>query len=265
MRSPVAVAAIVVAGSFLAGVAAAADDDRPAATPYRPTVSTPATLSAPGWLEAEIGTSFVRELHVDDGEVRRAGVPYALKLAFTDDWGVRIAGEALAHDAAADGQRLTGGGDTGLVAKRRFAIDGASAFGIEAGVLYATARHGLDIGSGRTDWSLNGIYSADFGAWHADVNVVNTRLGARQAARSRLQTLGAIALSHPLADELTLEGEIAGARQRGAAGTAQVLGALAWAIRRDFVVDVGAARGLNRASPTWQAFAGFTVVVGRVF
>lgn len=30
-------------------------DEAPAATPYRPTVSNPAELSAPGWLEVEAG------------------------------------------------------------------------------------------------------------------------------------------------------------------------------------------------------------------
>ena len=262
MRSPLVVAAIACG---LVGGTAAAADDRPAAVPYRPTVSTPAALSAPGWLEAEVGAVFIRDQHVDDGEVRRSGVPYTLKLAFTDDWGLRIGGDGVVHVAEADGLRSTGGGDTGVVAKRRFAVDESSAFGVELGVLFATARRGLDAGSGRTDWSLNGIYSADLGAWHADVNLAGTRPGARQAGQSRLQALAAIAVSHPLGEDWTVEGEIAGARQRGVAGTAQVLGALAWAVRRDVVFDLGAARGLNRASPTWQAFGGVTVVVGRVF
>ncbi len=30
------------------------------------------------------------------------------------------------------------------------------------------------------------------------------------------------------------------------------------------VVDFGAARGLNHASPKWQAFTGVTVVLGRI-
>ena len=42
---------------LLAGapVARAAADDEPTTTPYRPSISTPAALSAPGWLEVEAG------------------------------------------------------------------------------------------------------------------------------------------------------------------------------------------------------------------
>jgi len=36
-------------------LAAQAEDSTPTATPYRPTVSNPATLSEPGWLEMELG------------------------------------------------------------------------------------------------------------------------------------------------------------------------------------------------------------------
>src|SRR5690349_17980857 len=70
--------------------AQAATDDQPSVTPYRPSVSTPAALSAPGWLEIEGGALFAR----GTGDTRRDSLPYTLKLAFSPDWGVRLGGEA---------------------------------------------------------------------------------------------------------------------------------------------------------------------------
>ena len=259
----------VVAGSLIALLAAsatqAADDvERPDAVPYRPTVSTPATLSAPGWLEGEFGGLLIRDRHADDGIDRRISVPYTLKYAFTDDWGVRLGGETFAHVRNQDGTTDSGFGDTTLVLKRRFAIDQASAFGLELGAAFATAKPVLQVGSGKTDWSVNGIYSVDLGAWHADVNLIDTRLGARVAGQSRSQALGAFAVSRPVSDRWTAEAEMSATRQHGVSSTAQVLAAMSLELRRDLVVDFGAAHGLNRASPTWQAFAGVTVVLGRL-
>ena len=260
----VTVASALLAAVFAGSTASATDGDRPDAVPYRPTVSTPAALTAPGWLEGEFGGLVIRNRPVDEGGERRLSVPFALKYAFTDDWGVRVTGETFAYIRNGDGTTDRGVGDTSLVFKRRFAIDQTSAFGLELGASFPTARPALRVGSGKTDWSLNGIYSADIGSWHGDVNLVNTRLGGLGEGRSRLQTLGAFAVSRPVSSRWTAAAELSGTRQHGAPGTAQVLAAMSVALRRDLVVDFGAAHGLNRASPTWQAFVGITMVLGRL-
>lgn len=262
-------ALVLVAGTGLLGVlpsiaSAAPDGDQPpAATPYRPTVSTPAQLSTPKWLEGEFGGLHLRDSH-EDGSQRRTSVPYTFKYAFDEDWGVRVDGEALVRSQDALGFRETGFGDTSLVLKRRFAVDAVSTLGLEGNVVLPTAPSGLGSGSGRADYGLNGIYSGDFGEWHADVNLVVDRLGARDAGTSRYRRLGALALSHPLSERWVAEAEFSGTRQHGVASTSQALAALSYAVRRDIVVDIGAARGLNRASTTWQAFGGVTIVIGRI-
>ena len=250
------------------GLCAQSDDVKPEAVPNRPTVSTPAALSAPGWLEAEFGGLHARDLHPDADPARRTSLPYSLKLAFTEDWGVRIDGEASVRRSANDGARDTGGlGDTTFVVKRRFAIDSRSdfksAFGLEAWLAVPTSRRGLGTGSGKPDYTINAIYSADFGDWHSDLNLLNTRVGAIDAGEGRWQTLGAIAWSRRLDDRWGVVGEISGTHQRGASGTAQALGAFTYAIRRSAILDFGVAHALNRATPTWQAFVGITVVLGR--
>ena len=65
--------------AFLPGTAWAAND-APSTTPYRPSVSTPAALSAPGWLEIEAGWQ-----HDDSGGARRDSIPLTFKLAFDKD------------------------------------------------------------------------------------------------------------------------------------------------------------------------------------
>ena len=77
-------AAGLVAGLFGSLPAlAAGSEGTPSVTPYRPSVSTPAALSAPGWLEVEVGALRAR----GSEDSRRDSLPYSLKLAFSEDWG----------------------------------------------------------------------------------------------------------------------------------------------------------------------------------
>lgn len=240
---------------------AAAADDEPTAVPYRPSVSTPATLSTPGWLEVEGGL-----LHEHDAAARRDSVPATLKLAFSPDWGVRVGADAWVHARDDSGARHSGYGDTSVVVKRRFAIDDASAFGLEGAATLPTARAGLGSGSGKPDYGANAIYSADFGgSWHTDINVVATRLGAVDAGSGRTQWLGAASLSKALDERWGLTGELSGTTQRGAEGTRQLLVATSYNVSKRLVLDAGAARSLRAGAPSWSAFTGFTWLAGRVF
>jgi len=144
--------------------------DEPGVTPYRPTVSTPASLSEPGWLELELGGQRTR----GGDSARRDSTPYTLKYAFTPDWGVRVGGDAWIRELSTDGFRVSGFGDTAVIGKRRFARSETSAFGLEGGVNFPTAKDGL--GSGKADYLLNGIHSADWGVFHTDINLGMTLL-----------------------------------------------------------------------------------------
>jgi hypothetical protein len=241
--------------------AATADDETPSATPYRPSVSTPAALSAPGWIEVEAGLE-----HEHDGAVaRRDSVPATVKLAFTPDWGVRIGADAWVH-ARDDQTSASGLGDTSVVAKRRFAIDDSSAFGLEAGATLPTARHGLGSGSGKTDWELTAIHSADFASvWHSDVNVAATRLGSHDGGTARTQWLFAAALSRALDERWNVVGELSATHQGGVADTRQLLVAASYNVSRRLVVDAGAARSVRTGAPVWSAFTGFTWLAARMF
>jgi hypothetical protein len=255
----IAIGLLLAAGARSWG--AAADAEAPAVTPYRPSVSTPAALSAPGWLEVEVGAQRVHAAGADT----RTSVPYTFKLAFSPDWGLRLGGEAYVRDVDHQGEANSSFGDTSIVLKRRFAVSENHAFGLELGTNLATADAGLDSGSGGTDFSLNGIYSADVGAWHADVNLVLTRLGEHAAEQGETETLFAAAASTNVSARWGVVGEYSGTRQRGADSSTQWLCAASFSPSRRVTWDGGVARSRTAGVASWSFFVGATVLAARVF
>lgn len=251
---------IVASGLAVFVCVAAAEDGAPAVTPYRPSVSTPAALSAPGWLEVETGLQSTGAVD----PARRESLPYTLKLAFTPDWGIRIGGDALVRQRSADGSSLRGGGDTTIVLKRRLAVNDASAFGLELGVKLPTARNGL--GTGHNDAGLNGIYSADFaGKWHADLNLNVNRLGGVDPGVGRWQKGWAAALSRNLTERWGIVGELSGTHQAGNGSTSQALVAASCSVSPAITLDLGVSKGLTAASGAWSVFSGVTFLAARLF
>lgn len=260
MTDPKRLLLIAVALLAAAGGVHADDDGGPAVVPYRPSVSTPAQLSAPGTLELEAGG--LRTTGPDSGTSRNT-LPYTLKLAFTPDWGLRVGGDAWVRQATT-GASDSGVGDTSVVLKRRFAVSDATAWGLELGEKFATA--GSTRGSGHADTTVNAIFSSDFApAWHTDLNLNETRLGVPSGEPRAWQTGWAAAVSRTLTDAWGAVGEFSGTRQVGAAPTSQFLAAASWNASPAAVFDFGAAHGLNDASPRWQVFAGVTVRLARLF
>jgi len=239
----------LIASALLAGAASVrADDGGPPVVPYRPSVSTPAQLSAPGWLELEAGGLRVTG--------PRDTLPWTLKLAFTPDWGVRVGGDAWVRQPGSDGV-----GDTSVVLKRHWAVSDATAWGLELGEKLPTA--GSTRGSGHADTTVNAIFSSDFApGWHTDMNLNETRLGGTPAA---WQAGWAAAFSRAVDDAWGVTGELSGTHQAGTPNTSQLLAAASFNASPAAVFDVGAARGLNDATPRWQVFAGVTLRLARVF
>ncbi len=260
--APSLLAALAFAASTVHAADGDAADGGPAVAPYRPSVSTPAQLSAPGYLELEAGG--LRATGPDHG-TSRFTVPYTLKLAFTPDWGLRVGGDAWVRQVA-PGQTDEGGGDTSVVLKRRFAVSDATAWGLELGEKFPTA--GSTRGSGHADTTVNGIFSSDFAPqWHVDVNLNETRLGVPSGESRQWQTGWAAAFSRQLTDAWGATGELSGTHEGGvdAANTSQALVAGSFAASPAAVFDFGYARGFTDASPRNQFFAGVTVRLAKVF
>ena len=235
----------------------------PAVTPYRPSVSTPAQLSAPGWLEGEFGGLRSASVGAD-----RDSVPYTLKWAFTSEWGIRIGGEAVVRDTLASGGSRYAFGDTGFVLKRRFVAGNGAAggrfknatFGLEGGVILPT---GLD-GIGSSAYTVNSIFSVDAGVWHSDTNVFGTRFTALDPGLGRWQWGWASALSRGIGDHWGVVGEVSGTHQVGTTHAVQVLCAGSFVLRSGSVVDGGLARSLQHTGAATQVFAGITMMLGRI-
>lgn len=232
--------------------------DGPPITPYRPSVSSPAQLPAAGQLELELGGLSSKS---DGG--RRNSLPYTVKLGFNEQWGVVLSGEAYVSSPDDSGNRARGVGDTVFVLKRAFIVDDATAYGLELGAKAPTAKD--SIGSGRADYSVNGIYSQDIGSVHMDANLNLTRLGVYEPGSGRTQTGLSTSFSMPVSERWGVTGELSGTRRADAASTAQVLLALSYSPTKRLTFDAGFAHGLNRASPDWSFFTGVVLPLGQVW
>lgn len=244
--------AVTTVLAFAANQTWAADDAE--VNPYRPSVSNPAQLPVPGQLELEFGG-----LHVKAGEARDDSVPYLFKLAFTKEWGVLAGGDAYVWSRDEQGAREDGIGNTSITLKRAFLTSGATAFGLELGANLPTAKDA--IGSGKADYTLNAIYSQDFGRMHLDVNLNTTRIGARDPGTSRMQTGMAAAFQVPLSEDWSGTAELSGVRRGGTPSESQILAAVVYSPNKRFAIDLGVAKGLNRSSQDWSVFGGFVVPI----
>jgi hypothetical protein len=239
-------------------IAAHADDEGDAITPYRPSVSSPAQLPVPGQLEVELGG-----LHARSDDTRRSSLPYAFKLAFSKEWGVVIGGEAHVWARDDAGIKAQGLGDTTLVLKRAWIVDDATAFGAELGAKLATAND--SIGSGRADYTLNTIFSRDIGPVHMDANLNATRLGVFDDGTGRTQIGASASFSGALSDHWGLTGEVSGTHRSGTANGTQVLTALTYSPSKRLTFDFGVARAFRPTPATTQVFAGVVFPLAKLW
>lgn len=242
--------------SLLCGVLAlpAPAASEPAATPYRPTVSNPAALPVPGYVELEFGA-----LRIKGGEARRRTSATVLaKYAFSENFGLLIGGEPRVHQANHNGDFLHGAGDTSMTLKFRHELDDDSALGLETGVKAATAKTG--IGSGKTDYLLNIIYSRQMGDYALDLNLGYPRFGVTEPSEGRHGLVWAAAFGGPVAGKWGAAVELSGTARQGERHSPQFLTALTYNISRQTVLDGGVAFGLSSAAPNLTMFVGLTLL-----
>ena len=231
-----------------------ASAQEPAVTPYRPTVSNPADLPAPGFLESEFGALSGK----GGGFRRRDSIPVLLKYGFTENAGLLFGGEGRVRLTGNDGERAEGGGDSVLLLKLRHPLTKKAALGLEAGYKFATAKK--EIGSGKNDAIMNGIASIELNGWQIDANLGVTRLGLETTGESRHAYNLSLAAAHAIAQDWNAAAEVSGVSQKGVPVTSQYLMALAYSFSKTIVLDCGAAWGLSRAATDRQVFAGMSVL-----
>ena len=232
--------------------------DKSGVTPYRPSISNPAELSRPGQIELEFGG-----LHKRDSPTREDSLPYLLKFGLTKEWGILVGGDAHVWSRDESGAREHGVGDTTITLKRAFAVRDETAFGLELGAKIPTAKDA--IGVGKTEYTLNGIYSQDFGRIHMDANINATRIGLVEQSTGRTQKGLSAALSTELSKDWSGTAEVSGIHRKGTQSESQFLAAVVYSPNKRYAVDIGLAKGLNHSSHNWSVFSGFVVPIANLW
>lgn len=237
-----------------------AEESEPTATPYRPTVSNPADLSEPGWLEVEFGLQRIK----GGSDRQRDSFPALAKLAFSENWGILVGGELGVRRTDMDDVLYKGGGDTIVMLKHRIPTSTeGTAWGVEAGFKSPTAND--NIGSGKTDYILNGIYSTDFSGNHLDLNLGATRVGAIASNEGRVLYNWASSVSRNLDEKWGVFGELSGTHQRDMPALSQFMAGASYNFSKRVVFDAGASTGLTATAQDWSVFAGVTVLLDKLW
>ncbi len=238
------------------GHAQTSEAPTPEANPGRPTVSTPATLTPPGYLQFENGSLYATQSPEFD---TRLGINQVTKMAVNDRVQFLALTEPYVHSrigsisgnhpgevfVGVQGVAITGEGSRPTV----------SASYIRR--LYASPAPELDIGTFRQGIIL--LVSDDLLGFHFDLNGM-----ANEQAESgvrRAQFGQSLSISHPL-KKLTLSGEIWHFSQPITRGNAAGnLWAASYPLRGNLVIDAGFDHGLTGTSTQWESFAGFTYLL----
>jgi len=231
------------------------------ATPYRPTLSNPSQLSAPGYIEMEMGWQSLKQKATDDYQHT---IPYLFKLAFSDTIGLLIGGDALIVNDFEQGSTLAGIGDLTPLLKINVPLPShpTSGFGLEMGAKLPTAPQ--TIGSQQTDYLVTGIYSAGIGPLGIDLNLGYTRLGGAPEGEGKNQLFWAASTAYGLTKRWSIAGELAGTVRRDVKPFTQILTSTSYFFTPRIVGDTGVSFGLNGASQEWTLFAGMTILLGKV-
>lgn len=234
----------------------------PSATPYRPTLSNPAQLSAPGYVEMEMGWQSLKEKATDDYQHR---VPYLFKLAFSDYIGLLVGGDALIMNDFEQGSTLAGIGDITPLLKLHMPLlsQPVSALGLEMGAKIPTAPQ--TVGSQQTDYLVTAVYSLGVGSLGIDLNLGYTRLGGAPEGEGKNQLFWAASTAYGLTKRWSVASELAGTVRQSVKPFTQFLASTSYFFTPRFVGDTGAAFGLNGSSQEWTLFAGMTILLGKLW
>jgi hypothetical protein len=254
--------AILATTLSAARLAAAAAPDPPIeVNPNRPTFATPAQTTQVGVVELELGAQRTR--FRDHSGLSWS--PFLLKVGLLSNVELRLGGTGVLRQTQAMTAPATGFGDVTVGAQWRFLRH--RPLGVDEAVQVTwkvpTASASKGLGTGESDATLMLLLSRDLGPFHADVNLLETWLGRRQASRER-QPAATVSVSRTLSAQWSLTGEIyyVGATAESLRIVSN-LWALAFKLSPRLVIDGGADVGLSHGAQEVSVFAGLTVGVSR--
>jgi hypothetical protein len=230
---------------------------RAGSKPWRPTVSTPATLTPVGYLQFETG--FLGADHSPEFS-SRLGFNEVIKLSIAPRLEVLASSEPMAHYDA-DEKTANSVADVFLGAQAILRRGEGAAPTLAVSYFHRMYDGGapeVDFGSPTNSFIV--LASADVRGFHYDANALFNEL--TDGPVRKLQFGQTLSISHHVVGKLSLSGEIWHFTQPFLQGHAVGnLWAFGYAARRALVLDAGFDRGLTTTSTRWEAFVGFTYLV----
>ncbi len=242
-----------------------APSDLPTVNPYRPTVTDPASLTAPGYLEMEIGGA---DQHGGAGTHRAFSTPTVLKLTnLSRRLEYHIGYGGYLHQTGDDGTSATGSGDIVPGLQYLFTAQTPKTYDLAARIEYKIPAATRNLGTGKTDYDLLLLASKDYNSTlHGDYNLGIYQLGRASGRGFATQYQASAAFSTKLSDKLTLQDEVyafSGSRETNT--VVSTLHALGYQPARNLAFDAGIDIGLSHAAPKYTLLFGSTFFVGKLF
>ena len=237
-----------------------ADKIPPAVNPGRPTVSDPAALTAPGWLEAEFGLT--KGLDRD----RTFSTPFLMKLTSKNE---RLQYRLSFDGYLKPGEGKGGFGDTYAGLQYLIAKQEKSKFDIAARLTLKLPTAPPSIGgTKKVDYSLLLLASRDFTPTiHADFNLALASLSRADAPGTDTQWQATASFTFPLkggrwqyTNEIVYNSPIAGQQ-----ASITTLHGFTYAVHRYDVYDIGVQWQLQGGGANVQVFLGKTFFLGKLF
>ncbi len=231
----------------------------PAVNPGRPTITDPASLTAPGWVEAEFGVQ--KDLDRD----RAFGTPLLLKLT-AKNARVQYRLENDGYIRLGDG--TDGLGDTNVAIQYLFLTQAKSAFDISGRFNLKIPTANAPIGTRKLDPGLLLLASRDFSpTLHGDFNLGLASLSRVEQPGTDTQFFASASFTIPFkggrwayTNELVYFSPILGQRAQ-----VTTMHGFTYAVHRYLVIDTALQWELHGDGAVFQVLAGATFFFGKVF
>lgn len=258
-----------------------AQPDGPAAVPARPTVSTPAQLSPPGYLQFEQGFLEGAASPGAPAVDKQFSVVQNTKLALNHHLLIQSLDQPFAHSSFAQGPASSDSGDLTL-GTQLVLVDNNEGQALKPTV--ALGYNGLVRGGTAANLDTGGyahsavvLVSGNIAGLHYDTNALfNEQQGQDAAARNvrRAQFGQTLSVTRQLTPAYSITAElwhftqpfVASTRNGALVARANAVGLLVsggYTVRPNLVLDVAVDRGLTSTSTAWEGIAGFTYLLPR--
>lgn len=268
MKPPLSLlAALFLLGGASCAFAQQQDDSskQPTVNPYRPTVTDPASLTFPGYLEMEVGGA---AQHGGEQSKRAFSTPIVLKLTTNSkrlEYHVLLGG--YNEQTTPDGTHLSGRGDVTPGLQYLIVAQSPRTYDLAARLEYKIPTANQGLGTGKTDYDLLLLASKDYNkTLHGDYNLGIYRQGRMSGQGFATQYLASGVLNTKISKTLTLQDELYSYSGNSEGSTiVSTLHAIGYQPSRVLAFDAGIDIGISHAAPRYTLLFGSTFFVGRLF